>query len=302
MVRRTRRVLLTLFAVVGVMAAAGRFVWDSGVFDAPPQPAPVEALAGSGAAAGDLPVRRVSTTGEAASGQTARVVRVYDGDTILVSIDGVEERVRLIGVDTPEAPWDERPGQPGHEAATDFVKQLIGTRPVRLLTDARSRNRDTYDRLLRHVLVRDGRYLSDALIENGLGFAVVRYRHSRIDRVIELEQEALNEGRGLWSDASVEDVSWKAAPKHVGRVVRVEGKIVATHNTGRICFLNFHRNYREHLTAVIYEPSFDLFPKPPERFYEGKTVRVIGRVTEYKGRPQIRVHAPDQIPVIPPGS
>jgi DNA/RNA endonuclease YhcR with UshA esterase domain len=53
---------------------------------------------------------------------------------------------------------------------------------------------------------------------------------------------------------------------------------------------------------VIYEPSFDLFPKPPERFYEGKTVRVIGRVTEYKGRPQIRVHAPDQIPVIPPGS
>jgi endonuclease YncB( thermonuclease family) len=295
MVQRTRRVLMTLFVVVGCMAALGRLAWHTDVFSEPPTPEPSAAATVPVTA----PVERVVSTAEPAAARSAPVLRVYDGDTVLVRLDGREERVRLIGVDTPEAPREDRPGHPGHAEATKVAKELIGSGPVRLISDERSRNRDTYDRLLRHVVVQDGEHLSDALIERGLGFAVVQYSHSRIREVIELEQEARAAGRGLWSPDRVDQVSWREAPERLGEVVNVQGKFVATHNTGRICFLNFHENYREHLTAVIFEPSFPLFPERPERFYKGKNVRLLGRVTEYRGRPQVRVHAPDQIVLVP---
>jgi micrococcal nuclease len=306
MVGKARRVLLTLFVVVGGMAALGRAIWHTGVFDDPPEPAATAArpLAsgdvaipgpGSGTRGGEAVPLPASAPG---SGRTAPVLQIYDGDTIQVRIDGEEERVRLIGVDTPEAPRDDRPGHPGYQEATKMARELIGEGPVTLVKDPQSRNRGYYDRLLRHVAVGDGRYLSDALIESGLGFALVRYPHSRIARVVSLEERARVDGRGLWSPDRVEQVSWRVAPEHLGEVVTVQGKIVDTHNTGKICFLNFHENYRDHITAVIFRPSFGLFPEPPEHHYRGKNVKVLGRITEYRGRPQIRVRAPDQITIV----
>ena len=299
MVGKARRVLLTLFVIVGGMAALGRAVWHTGVFDDSPEPAAAGDVAIPGSeAASDKGQAVVLPANAAESGQTVPVLQVYDGDTIQVRIDGEEERVRLIGVDTPEAPRDDRQGHPGYEEATKMARELIGEGPVTLVEDPQSRNRGYYDRLLRHVVVGDGRYLSDALIESGLGFALVRYPHSRIARVVSLEEKARANGRGLWSPDRVEQVSWRVAPERVGDVVTVQGKIVNTHNTGKICFLNFHENYRDNITAVIFRPSFGLFQEPPEHYYEGQNVKVLGRVTEYRGRPQIRVRAPDQITIV----
>jgi len=52
----------------------------------------------------------------AVSGQRASVVRVIDGDTIVVAVDGVDERVRFVGVDTPER------GEAGFDEATAFTQ------------------------------------------------------------------------------------------------------------------------------------------------------------------------------------
>ena len=75
----------------------------------------------------------------------ATVLRVVDGDTIEVDIDGAVERLRYIGIDTPET--DERCAQ----AATAANEAVLGEGIVRLVPD--EENRDTYGRLLRYVYV-----------------------------------------------------------------------------------------------------------------------------------------------------
>ena len=93
-------------------------------------------------------------------------------------------------------------------------------------------------------------------------------------------------------------ILWQDADKHYGEYVTVEGKIVATHNSGKACFLNFHPNYKRYFTAVIFASAFPLFPANPETFYYGKKVRVSGYIKEYKGKPEIILNDPSQIEIL----
>lgn len=83
--------------------------------------------------------------------QQATVERVVDGDTIIVELDGVEQRVRLIGIDTPESvhPDESRNTEAG-DVASDHTKSIVksGDR-VYLQKDVS--DTDKYDRLLRYV-------------------------------------------------------------------------------------------------------------------------------------------------------
>jgi micrococcal nuclease len=76
-----------------------------------------------------------------------QVLRVVDGDTIEVSIDGAIERVRYIGIDTPEV------NARCADEATRLNQELLGDSQVRLVPDAE--NRDVYGRILRYVYVGD---------------------------------------------------------------------------------------------------------------------------------------------------
>ncbi|MCL2529110.1 MAG: thermonuclease family protein [Coriobacteriia bacterium] len=83
--------------------------------------------------------------------QPAQVVRVVDGDTLIVRTGGVEERLRLIGIDAPESvhPDESRNTEEG-VAASNFVKSIVQPgQTVYLQMDIS--NRDKYDRLLRYV-------------------------------------------------------------------------------------------------------------------------------------------------------
>ena len=77
----------------------------------------------------------------------------------------------------------------------------------------------------------------------------------------------------------------------------VEGTIVRTYDSGIVCFLNFHTNY-SYFTAVIFASDFPEFTVPPELFYSGKRVQIIGIIKMYKGSPEIIVKTPDQIRVL----
>jgi micrococcal nuclease len=80
----------------------------------------------------------------------ASVVRVVDGDTLVVDIDGVEERVRLIGIDTPESVAPDRPVECYGKEASERMEELVppGT-PIHLARDIEAR--DQYERLLAYV-------------------------------------------------------------------------------------------------------------------------------------------------------
>lgn len=107
---------------------------------------------------------------DAASGAEAApsvwsVVSVIDGDTFDAERDGARERVRIIGIDTPERE------QCGYSEASTALREAIGGRSVTLVSGAET-NRDTYGRLLRYVEL-DGTDVGVDLIERGL--AVARY-------------------------------------------------------------------------------------------------------------------------------
>ena len=81
--------------------------------------------------------------------ETATVVRVVDGDTIIVRLNGRDERIRYIGMNTPESVKPDSPVEPfGKEAAAEN-RRLVAGRTVTLERDVS--DRDQYRRLLRHV-------------------------------------------------------------------------------------------------------------------------------------------------------
>lgn len=135
---------------------------------------------------------------------TYRVVAFNDGDTITVDMDGAEERVRMIGVDTPETQDPRKNVQCFGKAASDFTKQLIGDQPVRLEADPENSNRDRYNRLLRYVYLPDGTMVQAKIIEQGYGFAYTAFPFTKLEEFRQLEKIARTNSIGLWGSCSTQ--------------------------------------------------------------------------------------------------
>jgi micrococcal nuclease len=124
-----------------------------------------------------------------------RVVRVVDGDTIRVSVSGRVERVRYIGIDTPEPSLMECFAR----RATAENARLVRGERVRLVLDAEERDR--FGRLLAYVYrARDGAAVNEALIRGGFARPLTVPPNVRFaDRFTRLAAQARRAGRGLWS-------------------------------------------------------------------------------------------------------
>jgi micrococcal nuclease len=134
--------------------------------------------------------------GGGAGASTARVQRVVDGDTIVLSGG---ERVRYIGVDTPESVKPGTPVQCYAKAAGRENERLIGGREVRLRYDAE--RRDRYGRLLAYVYrASDGLFVNAELVRRGYARTLTippNVAHAGDFR--RLARTARVAGRGLWS-------------------------------------------------------------------------------------------------------
>ena len=93
-------------------------------------------------------------------------------------------------------------------------------------------------------------------------------------------------------------IKWQDAADHVGQYVFTDGAIVSTHNTGKVCFLNFHKDYKNHLTLVIFASDYNKFPESPEKYFFGKKIDVQGRVKLYNEQVEIIVRSMDQVKVL----
>jgi micrococcal nuclease len=120
-------------------------------------------------------------------------VRVVDGDTIELDAG---ERVRLIGVDTPEAVDPRRPVQDFGKEASAFTRRMAQGRQVRL--EFGDESRDRYGRTLAYVYLPDGTFLNAEIIRQGYGHAYTRFPFRYQEEFLALERQARAEGRGLW--------------------------------------------------------------------------------------------------------
>jgi micrococcal nuclease len=126
------------------------------------------------------------------------VTQVTDGDTITVYLNGVRERVRLLGVDAPEVGHDDSVEEPLAREAGEFVRRLLQGRQVLLRRDPESDDRDRYGRLLRYVQTPDGADTGAELVRRGLARAMTAFHCSRLGRYIQLEKEARESEKGIW--------------------------------------------------------------------------------------------------------
>jgi micrococcal nuclease len=228
---------------------------------------------------------------------TITCTAVIDGDTFRLETG---QKVRLIGIDAPELL------QPGGDKSREYLAHLILGKNITL--EKGYQDRDKYSRLLRFV------YIDDVCINEEMirqGYAEARYLFSDDlvrEYYIQLEIEAETAKAGLWSDnifqprsqvnwdTALPVIPWSEAHNYYNQYVIVEGTIVNTHNTGTVCFLNFHTDY--YFTAVIFACDFSKFPTSPDTYYLGKTVHIIGIITEYNNSPEIIVKTPDQIRIL----
>ncbi len=133
----------------------------------------------------------------------SNVLSIEDGDTITVDIDGQSEKVRLVGVDTPETRDPRTSVQCFGRAASEFTKSLIGSNQIRLETDKLSYDRDRYDRLLRYVYLPDNKLLNAELIRQGYGFAYTVFPFDKMEEFRQLEKQARESELGLWGSCTI---------------------------------------------------------------------------------------------------
>lgn len=136
-----------------------------------------------------------------AAAEAATLIRVVDGDTVIADIGGVETRVRLIGVDTPETVAPDQPVECFGPEASAFLTGLLpagGT--IYLADDATQPDIDKYDRALRYLWLPDGTLVQDELLSGGYArLYLVGRSFDRYEAFGRLQDEARAAGAGMWS-------------------------------------------------------------------------------------------------------
>ncbi len=140
------------------------------------------------------------------------ITRVVDGDTVIVLLDGEEERVRLIGIDTPESvhPDKEKNTDMG-ELASEYAENLLKEEMTVYIEFDKS-ERDYFGRLLAYIWLEDKvnptkerdikRYMVNAILLQD-GYAIAHKYPPNVknhELFIELQEKAENEEMGLWKD------------------------------------------------------------------------------------------------------
>lgn len=233
-----------------------------------------------------------------------RVIDVIDGDTIIIDHPKTE-RVRYLGINTPEKLRADSPGDPFSDESTEFNKKLVLGKDVFLKTD--TEKYDPYGRLLAYVFV-DGQFVNEELVRNGLAraFFIGPNRHYE-NQIYSAQKEAQKKKKGIWSDPGSFEyfpenkkflIKSYNSKRHINERVVVRGKVdKLKKNSSKVMVLSIG----DDLDIVIFKDSLDnfrFFNIDPVYDYVGMPVEVLGRVTMHRGSPQIVVSHPAAIRVI----
>ncbi|MEN3009797.1 MAG: thermonuclease family protein [Candidatus Bipolaricaulaceae bacterium] len=232
----------------------------------------------------------------------AQVVRVIDGDTIVVRILAIppelsrvlllesEVTVRYIGVDAPEV------GKPGFEEAKALNRLLVDGRKVYLELDQTPF--DKYGRLLAYVyLDSQGYFMVNLALATSPLFRALLYDNTPRYNSCFLQADVDPGTCTLCQEC----VAAEQAAQHYGEEIWVCGVVasVARLAYNRV-FLNFGRPYPDQVFTVMvherYVAAFDeKFGPRWENRLIGQVVCVYGKVEEYRGKPQILPTRPEQL-------
>lgn len=232
------------------------------------------------------------------------VVRsVIDGDSIVLD-DDESTNVRFLGMDAPEILIYGSPGDPLSEEARRLNQSLLGGAKIKLEFDAE--RYDDYGRTLAYVFV-DNVFVNEEIVRNGLARALIINPNKKYaDRIFKAQDEAKREKRGIWGDLSTIKppnennlflIKPSDATRHIDQRVVTRGKITNFRKSDKVKVLRLE----EELDIVLFPDSwgnFNHFNIKPEEYYLGKPVEVIGKISMYRGRPNVIISHPMNIRVL----
>jgi micrococcal nuclease len=145
-------------------------------------------------------IKTEEPTQETPSKQYYSVVRIVDGDTIVLAMDGQNESIRLIGINTPETKDPRKPVQCYGQEATSKAQELLSGQEVILEIDPTQGEVDKYGRKLGYIKRKDGLFFNFEMIKQGYAYEYTyntpyRYQESFKNG----QREAQQAQRGLWS-------------------------------------------------------------------------------------------------------
>ncbi|MDR4516275.1 MAG: thermonuclease family protein [Nitrosomonas sp.] len=214
-----------------------------------------------------------------------KVKSVYDGDTIILE-NG--QRVRLLGINTPEIESRHRANEPGGEAAKEWLQNQLHGQKVYLEYDLEKH--DKYKRSLAHVFLSDGKHINLELLKNGLAFVSIippNIRHA--DMFNQAQQHAENRKLGIWglphyqarslSQISSNDKGWK---RYIGTPQKIQQR-------RKFTYLVFD----ERVNIRISNDNLKLFPALET--YLGKTVEIRGWISRRSEKFSFEIHHPSAL-------
>lgn len=129
-----------------------------------------------------------------------QVIKVVDGDTIEVYVDGKIEKVRMIGINTPETVDPRRPVQCFGKEASEKLKEILQDKIVKLELDETQDSYDKYNRALRYVFL-DNENINRKMISEGYAFEYTYKKPYKFQKDFkDAEKTAQEKNIGLWNN------------------------------------------------------------------------------------------------------
>lgn len=214
------------------------------------------------------------------------VEKVFDGDTILL---GNGQKVRFLGINTPEVAGRNKDAEVGGEKAKIWLKRRLEHKKVRLEFDAEKQ--DKYGRTLAYVFAEDKQHVNLELVRLGLAAVNIYPPNLKyVDTLLAAQQSAEREGLGIWQ--------YKAyAPQHFESLTkrnyrgwkRVTGRVVGLKKTRKYSYLQFS----DRVAVRIENKLLRLFPLLSS--YVGKELEVRAWVIKQKDRFMLPVRHPGEL-------
>lgn len=195
-----------LFIIAGLaagllLAQSPLFGGDSPAVPAPPTPAPAQKNTPDtrNDTSPKSPEKVTNTPATSPERSSHAVTSVHDGDTLTVLKDGVQTKVRLIGINAPEIYNYQKTPQCFGTEATARAKELLTGQSVEIVTDSTQDTYDKYGRLLAYALLPDGTNFAEQMIREGFAHEYTYHLPYRYQKEFRAAQKsAQTEGRGLW--------------------------------------------------------------------------------------------------------
>lgn len=220
---------------------------------------------------------------------TATVAHVHDGDTVRLTN---HQKVRLIGINTPELARDQHPEQAFARQARQALIQLLRPFNNRISIRYGQQRHDKYQRTLAHLYLPDGRNIQQLLISQGLATAFTTPPNNQLSHCYrQAEQTAIKQGLGIWARPEYQVKQLHQLGNNDKGFRRIEGRVTRINHSHKASWLHLGKQLRiriKHNDLIYFEPGqLDQL--------KGKTIRVRGWLHPNKNHYFMNLRHPDAI-------